>query len=116
MRWNEGVLAMVGRQGRDRAPRRVVPDSTAAVSEAAREEARKGTAAADPVIGITPEGQTLPGAIVDGEFVESVDHFRATGPTGEHAGESVAAGEFPGENERSKHFWWIRRRTRSSRG
>ena len=54
-------------------PARVVPDSPAWLTPRAREEARKGTAAADPVIGVTPEGQVLPGAVVDGRFVAASD-------------------------------------------
>jgi hypothetical protein len=101
---------------------RVVPDSTAAVSQEARAEARKGTAAADPVIGVTPEGQVLPGAVVDGRFVEADQHSQVEGrpSADEKSGQSeeqaaqraereVAAGEMPAENKRMKHVWWVGR-------
>jgi hypothetical protein len=77
---------------------RVVPDSSAAVGAAARLEARKGTAAADPVIGVTPEGQTLPGAVVDGEFVGADDLPRPghkVAPSDEEKARTVKAGEVP---------------------
>lgn len=91
------------RHGKDD-PTRVVPDSTAAVSAAAQEEARKGTAAADPVIGVTPEGETLPGSVVDGEFVAARDRVGPSKKT--HGDDPVAAGEVPGENEAMADVWW----------
>jgi hypothetical protein len=99
--------AVTGKPTPDQAPDRVVPDSTAATAQAAQEEARKGTAAAEPVIGITPEGQTLAGAIVNGEFVEAPEHLHgATAQAGSRDEERVASGEIPGENEAMKNTWW----------
>jgi hypothetical protein len=113
-------------QGR---PTRVVPDSTAAVSQEARAEARKGTAAADPVIGVTPEGQVLQGAVVDGQFVEADRHSHGPespsadetpGQSEERAAEraerEVAAGEMPAENKRMKHVWWVGRAAKGGKG
>ncbi|MBR7829289.1 hypothetical protein KDK95_23480 [Actinospica sp. MGRD01-02] len=94
---------------------RVVPDSTAAVSVAAREEARKGTAAADPVIGFTPEGQMLAGSVVDGEFVAAESGATPEKIERKKSDDPVESGELPGENEPMKHVWWARRR-RSGRG
>ncbi|HEX4790502.1 MAG TPA: hypothetical protein VH372_18700 [Actinospica sp.] len=106
MRWGTKSPKSRHRRG---GPGRVVRDSTAAVSAAAQEEARKGTAAADPVIGVTPEGQTLAGAVVDGEFVAATDRSAPRDRGGQDADDPVAAGELLGENERMKHVWWSRR-------
>lgn len=104
---------------------RVVPDSTAAVGADAVAEARKGTAAADPVIGVTPEGSVLYGAVVDGEFVDTGAARPTRAPRlaaheeAEARDAAVASGEIPGENERMKRFWWVRgaagRKRRSAR-
>jgi hypothetical protein len=117
-----GKAGETGETGQAERQGRVVPDSTAAVSREARAEARKGTAAADPVIGVTPEGQVLPGAVVDGQFVEADRPSHTEGPPSADAepGEgteqaatrsekAVAAGELPGENKRMKHVWFAGR-------
>jgi hypothetical protein len=90
----------------------VVPDSTAAVGADAVAEARKGTAAADPVIGVTPEGSVLYGAVVDGEFVETGAARPARAPRimarRQAKARDQAAGEVPGGNKWMKRFWWAR--------
>ena len=92
MRWGTESPKNRHRQG---SPGRVVRDSTAAVSAEAQEEARRGTAAADPVIGVTPEGQILAGAVVDGEFVAATDRSAPRDRGGKHAEDPVAADSPP---------------------
>lgn len=101
-----------GRKAGHEEQMRVVRDSTAAVDAAAVEEARKGTAAKDPVIGVTPEGEVLPGAVVDGEFVEAAGRPRSLeSPTEESLRSTrekdIAEGEVPADNKRMKNVWWV---------